>query len=1349
MIIRKLFYGLFILLFSSITFKTVARELPKVRKTQQTTRTAEACLPSSSSITLDVNNVRTLIHNGGDMWWDLVGAPRYEIPKVEDLASKRHSSFAASLWIGGIDATGQLRVAAQTYRQDGNDFWPGPLDLTGGTTEKAYCSKWNKHYKITREEVDAFRAEYARVGAGIDMSKYPNVRDWPGNNYDAGFELKLAPFKDINQDMRYSPTDGDYPKIKGDQAIWWVINDKGDIHTATGGQQIGIEIQMMAFAFSATNAINNMTFYSQKVVNRSPITLNQTYIAQWADIDLGFYNDDYVGCDTLRGLGFAYNGDADDNANSGGYGLNPPAIGVDFFQGPIADPNDGIDNDKDGLIDELDINGIDDDDDGLIDEDDEIYERWAMSKFVYYNNDFTLTGNPQTAGHYYGYMTGFWKDGSPIVKDYSQGYSPGGSYPRTNYMFPTYPGSACSYAAPATGDVWTEKTAGNPPADRRLLQSAGPFTLRPGAVNEIVTGVVWARKYVDDQFGSLCELLSADDVAQALFDAKFQLVDGPTSPDLAIEEFDRELVLSWDNSVSSNNYNETYAGVDPVLSKIFQGNIERATFRFQGYLLFQLASENVSAQELYDSDHARLLLQCDIKDGVSTIVNRSMTTLSGVSEPIIVDQTMVNGANKGIIHSISVKEDLFAEGSVKQLVNYRPYYYGIIAYAYNDTSSDGRKFLQGRLGFKAMKAVPHKIEFENYGTHLNAQYGTGVNISRTNGYGTGGNYLEFTPETINDIVTNGFATNTIYKGGFAPVSVKVVNPKEVKKKQYRLEITRDALLRTTISSTGDTTWYYADWVLYEKNGSNLDTVFVSTYTKNSVSRVAIPEPLNGTEKLIKDKQGNSHGIAIAIKDAQNPGTNPLDPLNGFVDSKITFSNSAKQWLTGLPDVDGFPAFNWIRSGGCPRDGDNKEELWDYCINTGINYKNYCSYDEQQAFEKVLQGTWAPYILTRGLVYGNGSAFDGSNVCPRIGFQENSNNIFASVRNAVTLCKLPNVDVVITTDKTKWSRCIVVETSPSKELGSGAPIMAAKYRTSLDIDGKPITPAGRRDDYGYSYFPGYAYNVDTGERLNLFFGESSWNRADNGDDMLFNPSAGFGSDGSAPGGRHYLYVTNQRYDGCADYAKDLCVGTASLPTGVTNGVVVYNYPNMGDTARFENVYRHVAWASVPLVSASSYEYKSYNQIPADVKISLRVNHQFETMAGTNPTYDFDLNSYAAEANVNDVAKKAVTDLIKVVPNPFYGRSGSGQGRYETSQLDNRCKITNLPFKCKIQIFTLSGTLVRTFNKEAEDPALEWDFKNKDGVTVASGVYIIYVDAGDLGTKVLKLFAILPELDLQSY
>ena len=89
------------------------------------TKTASGCDPSTSQTDLDVNNVRTTIMAGGDMWWNLSDA-RYEIPKD----GNRHSMFAGALWIGGVDDGGQLKVAAMTYRQSGNDFWPGPLDET-------------------------------------------------------------------------------------------------------------------------------------------------------------------------------------------------------------------------------------------------------------------------------------------------------------------------------------------------------------------------------------------------------------------------------------------------------------------------------------------------------------------------------------------------------------------------------------------------------------------------------------------------------------------------------------------------------------------------------------------------------------------------------------------------------------------------------------------------------------------------------------------------------------------------------------------------------------------------------------------------------------------------------------------------------------------------------------------------------------------------------------------------------------------------------------------------------------------------------------------------------------------
>lgn len=76
---------------------------------------------------------------------------------------------------------------------------------------------------------------------------------------------------------------------------------------------------------------------------------------------------------------------------------------------------------------------------------------------------------------------------------------------------------------------WTEQTANNTPNDRRFVESAGPFILKPGAVNNITVGVVWARSTGGDPFESVETLRRADDKAQALFENCFKVMDAPCS----------------------------------------------------------------------------------------------------------------------------------------------------------------------------------------------------------------------------------------------------------------------------------------------------------------------------------------------------------------------------------------------------------------------------------------------------------------------------------------------------------------------------------------------------------------------------------------------------------------------------------------------------------------------------------------------------------------------------------------------------------------------------------------------------------------------------------------------------
>ena len=286
---------------------------------QNQLRAASAgCAPATSQTDLDVNNIRTAILAGGDMWWDLNDA-RYEIPK----GGGKHSMFAGALWIGGVSDGGQLKVAAMTYRQDGNDFWPGPIDDFTATTTEEECTVWDKHFKITREEVDNFVAYISDPSSMPGYTIPQSIREWPAKGNVQGivplsqFE-GVAPFFDVNGDGVYNPEDGDYPdynvtgendnaSLFGDQTLFWVFNDKGNVHTETGGDAIGLEIHAQAFGFATDDEINDMTFYAYKVINKATTNLNETYFGQWVDPDLGYYLDDYVGCDVSRGLGYCYN----------------------------------------------------------------------------------------------------------------------------------------------------------------------------------------------------------------------------------------------------------------------------------------------------------------------------------------------------------------------------------------------------------------------------------------------------------------------------------------------------------------------------------------------------------------------------------------------------------------------------------------------------------------------------------------------------------------------------------------------------------------------------------------------------------------------------------------------------------------------------------------------------------------------------------------------------------------------------------------------------------------------------------------------------------------------------------
>jgi hypothetical protein len=160
-------------------------------------KVAAACAPGSGRTDLDLNNVRALIFTSGDMWWNLSNAPQYEVPKGGGI----HSEFAASLWIGGLDNGGNLKSAAMTYRSRGNDFWPGPLRVVDASVTSDVCLAYDKHWKISRKEVEDF------VLGGLPATEVINT--WPGNGVNngsfEGYSPEMAPFVDSDGDGVYNP----------------------------------------------------------------------------------------------------------------------------------------------------------------------------------------------------------------------------------------------------------------------------------------------------------------------------------------------------------------------------------------------------------------------------------------------------------------------------------------------------------------------------------------------------------------------------------------------------------------------------------------------------------------------------------------------------------------------------------------------------------------------------------------------------------------------------------------------------------------------------------------------------------------------------------------------------------------------------------------------------------------------------------------------------------------------------------------------------------------------------------------------------------------------------------------
>jgi hypothetical protein len=464
----------------------------------------QPCESPQSQIDIHGNNIKARILNGGDLFSDFSEGQFFPNPGPPGTPSPS-TIYAAGIWMGGVDLGSNLKLATVDYRSDGKfDYTAGPLD-EDGVTNGTNCANWDRLFRVTGDEIAAFRAALPLTAAEL-KAQFPSIAGWPamGNPHFQeiwGFDLPfstqgLAPFHDEASSGTYDPLLGDYPvvELRGfppfvpAEIVWCVFNDQngGQPHYNSLGKPLNAEIQLTVWAFNCSDqpVINNTLFSSHKIINRSLDILDSTRVGIWVDVDLGCYLDDYIGCNPNLNTMFAYNQDPVDgqpgNTCQGTptFADAPPVQSITFLSHPL-------------------------------------------STFATINNGSVggappAGSDPSMPNEFFNYMTGTWRDGTPFTYG-GNGYNPGNpNATPVNHLLSS---------DPADPNGWSMCTANLPFGDRRMLGTASLGQLLPGQIEYF--NIAWA---VHPDPLLPCGLgTTFSDVAtiQALYDNHFQDVCSP------------------------------------------------------------------------------------------------------------------------------------------------------------------------------------------------------------------------------------------------------------------------------------------------------------------------------------------------------------------------------------------------------------------------------------------------------------------------------------------------------------------------------------------------------------------------------------------------------------------------------------------------------------------------------------------------------------------------------------------------------------------------------------------------------------------------------------------------------
>lgn len=566
-------------------------------------------------VRMNINNVDIPLRNDGAVF-EADGKPGYYPNGQTTLGFLFSGGFATSGYVNG-----QLRCSWITTASLLEEWTPGKWDTD--PTDPLF-----KFYEVSSSDGKGSQAYIAWKDA-VDLgADYVEENGVPG----------------------YQP-DGDRPDMLGDKIVWAVINDN-TVNTYPGGlgtQPMGLEVHQQVWAFARQDALGDVVFFRYRLMNRTDHDVDDLIFTVWEDPDLGGsigYTDDLIGCDTVfaipggevNSLGFIYN-DGDDPA----YGANPPAFGVDFFQGPVVEsPGDTAYRYRGPFL------GID----TLPD-----MKNLPMTSFMYYVQGGALLPDPRDPETARTYQEG-GKDAEGNPLDPPAWGVGGTSTTDPRFIFS---------GDPVAGTGWRD----NAPADKRFMVNCGPFQLAAGDTQDIVVAYVVAQG--DNALGSVTKLRETDVTAQRAYDANFSIAGPPAPPKVTTRTFDKKVELIIDLFANGTyEYDQT--------DKLFNRQV------FEALQVYQFQSSNTS-DLVRGVENAKVIARYDVDDKYGDLFSRMPdgTVQKIWSAASNIDTTEFQNPSSAVIR-LTIDADAF--NNDQPLINNKKYYFGVTAHSLNVNNAE-------------------------------------------------------------------------------------------------------------------------------------------------------------------------------------------------------------------------------------------------------------------------------------------------------------------------------------------------------------------------------------------------------------------------------------------------------------------------------------------------------------------------------------------------------------------------------------------------------------------------------------------------------------------------------------